>query len=273
MARYLTTIESALPQVEAFAYMADFANARLWDPSVSEARRVGEAPIGIGSAFDLVARFGSRDVPLRYEIVEYDSPRRVVLEAQRPGFVSRDTITVEPAGNGSVVQYDATLAFGGLGQAARPDHATHLKSGRGSRDARDADRAELVTPSPAARLVDWTLEASVVGSFTRIGYHTRRRLFDWTPLQSLRLDGKVAIVTGATSGLGRAAAESIATLGGHVCIVGRDPERTERTRGEIAAAAGSAVEADLADLSSLTETARVRRPLRREHTTASTCSS
>ena len=112
-----------------------------------------------------------------------------------------------------------------------------------------------MTPSPAANLVDWTLEASVVGSFTRIGYHTRRRLFDWTPLQSLRLDGKVAIVTGATSGLGRAAAQSIAALGGHVCIVGRDPERTERARSEISAAAGSAVEADLADLSSLAETA------------------
>ena len=112
-----------------------------------------------------------------------------------------------------------------------------------------------MTPSSAAKLVDWTLEASVVGSFTRIGYHARRRLFGWTPLQSLRLDGKVAIVTGATSGLGRAAAESIATLGGHVCIVGRDPERTERARSEISAAAGSAVEADLADLSSLAETA------------------
>ncbi len=112
-----------------------------------------------------------------------------------------------------------------------------------------------MTPAPAANLVDWTLEASVVGSFTRIGYHTRRRLFDWTPLQSLRLDGKVAIVTGATSGLGRAAAESIARLGGHVCLVGRDPERTERARGEISAATGRAVEADLADLSSLAETA------------------
>ena len=92
----------------------------VWDPSVSEARRVGEAPIGIGSAFDLVARFGGRDVPLRYEIVEYDSPRRVVLEAQRPGFVSRDTITVEAAGNGSVVHYDATLAFGGVGRLFDP---------------------------------------------------------------------------------------------------------------------------------------------------------
>ena len=120
MARYFTRIESALPQAEAFAYMADFANAPLWDPSVSEARRVGDARIGIGSAFELVARFGGRDVPLRYEIVGYDSPRRVVLEARRPGFVSKDTITVEPAGEGSVVNYDATLAFGGVGRLFDP---------------------------------------------------------------------------------------------------------------------------------------------------------
>ena len=120
MARYLTRIESALPQAEAFAYMADFANARVWDPSVSEACRVGDAPIGIGSAFELVALFGGRDVPLRYEIVVYDSPRRFALEARRPRFASRDTITVEPAGNGSVVHYDATLAFGGLGRLLDP---------------------------------------------------------------------------------------------------------------------------------------------------------
>jgi len=120
MARYVTTIPSTLPQVEAFAYMADFANARRWDPSVSEARRVGEAPLGVGSAFDLVARFGGRDVPLRYEVVDYDAPRRVALEARRPGFVSGDTITVEPAENGSIVRYDATLAFGGLGRLLDP---------------------------------------------------------------------------------------------------------------------------------------------------------
>ena len=120
MARYFTRIESALPQAEAFAYMADFANARFWDPSVREARRVGDAPIGLGSAFDLVARFGGRDVPLRYEIVEYDSPRRVALEAQHPKFVSRDIITVEPAAAGSVVHYDATLAFGGVGRLFDP---------------------------------------------------------------------------------------------------------------------------------------------------------
>ena len=120
MARYETTIESRLPAAEAFAYMADFANARVWDPSVSEARRVGEGPLGIESAFDLVARFAGRDVPLRYTIVSYEPPHRVVLEARRPGFVSRDTITVEPAEHGSDVHYNAILAFSGLGRLFDP---------------------------------------------------------------------------------------------------------------------------------------------------------
>jgi hypothetical protein len=120
MARYVTKIESALPQAEAFTYMANFANARVWDPSVREAGPIGTAPVGIGSAFDVVSRFGGRDVPLRYEIVEYDPPRRVVLEARRPGFVSTDTITVEPAANGSAVHYDAMLAFGGVGRLFDP---------------------------------------------------------------------------------------------------------------------------------------------------------
>jgi hypothetical protein len=120
MARYVTSIESRLPPSEAFAYMADFANAREWDPSVSEARRDGEEPVGAGTAFDVVSRFAGRDVRLRYTIIAYEPPTRVVLEAERPGFVSRDTITVEPSDRGSVVSYDALLAFQGIGRIFNP---------------------------------------------------------------------------------------------------------------------------------------------------------
>ena len=99
--------------------MADFANARDWDPSVSEARRVGEAPIGIGSAFDLVARFGGRtfrSATRSSNTTHHDAScsRRSVRDSSR-GTPSRSSLT-----GGSVVHYDATLAFGGLGRLLDP---------------------------------------------------------------------------------------------------------------------------------------------------------
>jgi dehydrogenase/reductase SDR family protein 12 len=120
MARYTTTIRSKFEPAEAFAYMADFSNARVWDPSVSQARRTDEGPLGTGSTFELIARFAGRNVPLTYSIVEFEPPRRVVLVARR-GFVSRDTITVDAAdGAGSVVHYDALLSFTGIGRLFEP---------------------------------------------------------------------------------------------------------------------------------------------------------
>jgi NAD(P)-dependent dehydrogenase (short-subunit alcohol dehydrogenase family) len=99
-------------------------------------------------------------------------------------------------------------------------------------------------------LADALLEASVVGSFTRIGYGARRRLFAWAPPDALPLAGKTFVVTGATSGIGRAAAGMMAAGGARVCVVGRDPARTERTREELS----GEVEAELADLSLVGET-------------------
>ena len=114
MARYVTTIESTLTAEDAYAYMADFSNALEWDPSVTEARRSGD------NAFDLVATFGGKGVPLHYEIVSSDPPRSLVLEARKPSFTSRDTITVTPAAGGSSVHYDARLDFNGLGRIFDP---------------------------------------------------------------------------------------------------------------------------------------------------------
>jgi hypothetical protein len=89
-------------------YMADFSHAQEWDPSVEGATRVGD--VGPDAAFDLIVRFGGRKLPMRYETAEFDAAqRRVVLQADNPRFVSRDTITVAPAAGGSSVHYDAAL--------------------------------------------------------------------------------------------------------------------------------------------------------------------
>jgi NAD(P)-dependent dehydrogenase (short-subunit alcohol dehydrogenase family) len=64
------------------------------------------------------------------------------------------------------------------------------------------------------------------------------------------LDGKTALVTGATAGIGKVIAEKLAREGADLTIVGRNPEKTAKVRGEIVAATGNArVEVLLADLS------------------------
>lgn len=62
------------------------------------------------------------------------------------------------------------------------------------------------------------------------------------------LDGSIAVVTGATSGLGAASAIALAKAGAKVVVSGRDQKRGEETVAEIADAGGGA-ELELADVS------------------------
>ena len=63
-----------------------------------------------------------------------------------------------------------------------------------------------------------------------------------------RLEGKRALVTGASSGIGREVANRFAHEGAVVAIGGRDPERMQQTVDEITASGGTAIAA-LGDVS------------------------
>jgi NAD(P)-dependent dehydrogenase (short-subunit alcohol dehydrogenase family) len=67
-----------------------------------------------------------------------------------------------------------------------------------------------------------------------------------------------ALITGGTSGIGRATAKKLALLGIHVLVVGRSAERGNSTLDEIRAAGGKAdfISSDLRDAASAREVAR-----------------
>src|SRR5256714_4018355 len=69
--------------------------------------------------------------------------------------------------------------------------------------------------------------------------------------------GTTVLVTGATSGIGKATALGLATMGAHLAITGRNPQRTESAAREIRAAGGEQVDVFVADLSSQAEVRRL----------------
>jgi len=81
--------------------------------------------------------------------------------------------------------------------------------------------------------IDDALEVTVVGSFTRIGPAIRRRVFDWAIAPPDSLAGKTVLVTGPTSGLGRATSIALAALGARVVLVGRSEQRLAQVRAEL----------------------------------------
>jgi dehydrogenase/reductase SDR family member 12 len=247
MARYRATVVSTRSAEDTFDYMADFANAADWDPGTATAERLDRGPIGLGSTFRLGVRIGSRTTPLDYRIVAYDRPGRVVLLGESDTIRSEDTVTVAPAADGgSILTYDADLTLKGPFALATP--VLGLFFDRIGDKGVGGLRAVLGGPAvphdrpqagrAVASTVDGLLEATVVGSFSSVGPALRSRTAGWTPPP--RMDGRRALVTGGTSGLGLATAQGLARLGADVVLTARGHDRAERAVATVREAAPDA---------------------------------
>lgn len=82
------------------------------------------------------------------------------------------------------------------------------------------------------RAIDWVPPLS----YGRLGFALRQRHFDALP----SLAGQTCVITGATAGIGRAAALRLGGLGATVIVVGRDVTRGEAVAAAVEAAGGRA---------------------------------
>ena len=83
-----------------------------------------------------------------------------------------------------------------------------------------------------ASLVDSALEGTIIASFSRIGFAVRNRLYDLSPVAA-DLTGRVAIVTGGTSGIGRATVDGLMATGAKVYLTSRSQERADEAAKEL----------------------------------------
>ena len=121
MPRLHETVDTSLPIDDAFWFIADFANAMIWDPGTVSSTRLGDTPVGVGSTFRLDVRVGSRTAPMTYRIEQLEPDRRVVLTGDGEQVRARDDIAfaVLPDG-GTRVDYTADLELKGWLRLLQP---------------------------------------------------------------------------------------------------------------------------------------------------------
>jgi len=260
--RLQETIEVPRSIDDVFRYVSDFSTVEQWDPGVAYSDKVSAGPLGVGSAFKVWVKLGLQRLPMAYVITAYEPPRRVVLEGRGDGIQAIDTIEFTETDQGTRIDYTADLTFGGLLGMVQPLMGGALdRVGKNAMAGLHKALAE-VPPPPQGSLVNDIKDRLVFPGmlcFTNLGYRWHKS--SWQPL-SASLQGQTAIVTGATSGLGRAAAKRLIKLGARVVLVGRNAKKTEAVQQELISATGSIdIAIEVADLSLMAEVERLAQRL------------
>jgi NAD(P)-dependent dehydrogenase (short-subunit alcohol dehydrogenase family) len=248
------TIDVSCEPQKAFDYLAHFSNIRAWDPSVLRARQITGGPPRVGTRFKLTLQFGARPVAMDYRITEMTAPRRLVLEGRGESFGAQDRISIEPRAAGVRIHYEADVVFDSAGARKIEGLLTPLVRRSGRLAVRRLQQILSGGAAPrltlATRMLDQALLPGLVG-FTKLGYRLGKNRF---PLAPNALEGRTVVLTGGTSGIGRAAAGQLLDLGAHLVLVGRNREKTARVRQSLRAAGRAGeVAVEIADLSRMAD--------------------
>ena len=112
-----------------------------------------------------------------------------------------------------------------------------------------------MTSNRLTAALDTALDRTIVPGYTKLGFWLRRSTWERNDPRPRALRGKVAVVTGANSGLGKSTAASLARLGATVHLVVRDLAKGraagDEIRGEVPGAELVLHRCDVSDLASV----------------------
>lgn len=120
MTRLHHVVAVATPLEESFALVADYSHLAEWDPGIARSARIDTGSLGIGSAFEVVAALFGREVPIRYEIVAFEAPHRVVLDGRGRALKATDDIEFRAVGAGTEIDFTADLGLTGPLRLVQP---------------------------------------------------------------------------------------------------------------------------------------------------------
>ena len=257
--------DSTRPAQEVYNYVRDFARIQEWDKNIVASRKISDGAIEVGSQFELRYRQGFKTLTMTYTVAELTPPQKIVMRGVSPSFQAVDTIEIAAHERGCTLHWHAVLKFDD--SAAKRVAALKnriIRAGQQSvRDLATALQDDLPAPTASftTKLADKFILPGLFG-FTKFGYQRARK--QWTPITA-DMHNKHVVITGATSGLGKATAEHLAAVGAELTLIGRDEQKCRDTVTLLKQKTGNPNIASLvADLSLVADTVAVVKRLSRE---------
>jgi NAD(P)-dependent dehydrogenase (short-subunit alcohol dehydrogenase family) len=240
---------------DCFRYIVDFSTIAEWDHTVIHSEKISKGAVQKGTQFDIVLKMGVKKTPMKYEITEYDFPKQAVLVGEASSFKAIDTVTLKKINTTTTqVTWAAEITFFGFSAKLIPKfEASIRKSGtktiEGLKLALE-DSFEVPSYSKSLKIADSLIFPGMF-LFTKYGYNLAKER--WHPMSASIAD-KHIVLTGATSGIGLAAAEALAHKGAKLTLVARNKEKANQVKAEIIAATGNSnIEIEIADISLMEE--------------------
>ncbi|MEM7180355.1 MAG: SDR family NAD(P)-dependent oxidoreductase [Spirochaetota bacterium] len=266
MIRIEKDIHTPRPLEEVFPFIADFCNLPDWDPGVLSSQKTSKGILKEGDTFMLETSFGLQKIPITYTLDKLIPHKEVVYSAANHAIEIVDRIRFSPQANGGTkVQYMADFT-------PTKDYASFepffrlLLSQTGKKAFQGMTRALQVSEVKDLGMWKKFADSLILPGmlyFTKYGYHA---IEEHRPAITQRLEGKLVIVTGATSGLGYETALSLARLGATLVLVGRNEEKLSNAKQNIYDETGnSSIETEKADLSLLEQVRNVAERILQKH--------
>ena len=245
------TIEVERPLTEVFAYVSEFNRIDEWDPGVAKGTKTTRGKTGVGTQFKIDMKAG---FSLQYTVREFEAEKRLLMDVDSRVFTAVEEISFTKTRKGTRVRYVAKFNF-----PAPLALANKIYPGLMDKVGKDTmkglaralnDAFEPPEASPALAAAD-KLILPGLWRFTRLGYQEAKKR--WKPLSAYQRD-RHAVITGATSGVGLAAAEQLAALGASITLVARDKTRASATARELTRSTGNKrIRVEIADMSIMSD--------------------
>jgi dehydrogenase/reductase SDR family protein 12 len=249
--RIIKEISVDNPADRVFDYLSHWDTVAEWDSSVVSARMLSAGKPSVGSRFHITLRFGWKRVPMTYVIRRMEPHQLIELEGNGPHFKAVDRIRFEDISGRTRLTYVVEVSFDRTPNRLTNilgKHLFELYAEKAIRRLRTMLSGTLKPPvlMTMTRMADQAIVPGLIG-FTRLGYLMAKRR---RPVASALYSGRTMVLTGGTSGIGKAAARDLYRKGAHLVVVGRDEEKLNELRRELVPVrGGGTIETELADLS------------------------